>query len=164
MSDLVRGIAPEPTAMRTVMGHFATGVAVVTAADGGTPVGMACNSFSSVSLDPPLVLFCAATDSSTWARIRSAGHYCVNFLDEEGEQLCRTFAGKADDRFAGIGWKQAVTGAPVLDAAIAYADCTIEAIHAAGDHDIVVGRVVELGHREGRPLLFYRGGYGRYSV
>lgn len=162
---LTRGIAPDGASMRTVMGHFATGVAIVTADDGGFPVGMACNSFTSVSLDPPLVLFCAAKSSSTWPRIQAAGHYCVNILAEDGENLCRTFATKAaEERYVGLGWESAVTGAPVLADALAYADCTIDAVHDAGDHVIVIGRVVELGHREGAPLLFFRGGYGRYAV
>jgi len=164
MSDYVRGVLPDSAAMRTVMGHWATGVAVVTALDEGEPVGLACNSFTSVSLEPPLVLFCAAYSSSTWARIERAGHYCVNFLADDCEQICRTFAGPADDRFAGLGWRAAVTGAPVLDAGTAYADCEIEAVHDAGDHAIVIGRVLELGHRDGKPLLFYRGGYGHYEV
>lgn len=151
--------------MRTVMGHFATGVTIVTAMDGSDPIGMACNSFTSVSLDPPLVLFCAAKSSSTWPRIQSAQHYCVNVLAEDGEQLCRTFASKsAAERYDGVGYSKAVTGAPVLDEALAYIDCEIESEIDGGDHVIVIGRVVELGHREGSPLAFFRGGYGRYAV
>jgi 3-hydroxy-9,10-secoandrosta-1,3,5(10)-triene-9,17-dione monooxygenase reductase component len=165
MSDLQRGLQPDGATMRTVMGHFATGVTVVTAMDGSDPIGMACNSFTSVSLDPPLVLFCAAKSSSTWPRIQSAKHYCVNILAEDGEQLCRTFASKsAAERYDGVGYSKAVTGAPVLDEALAYIDCEIEAELDGGDHVIVVGRVVELGHREGAPLAFFRGGYGRYAV
>ena len=165
MSELQRGIQPDGATMRTVMGHFATGVTVVTANDGGDNIGMACNSFTSVSLDPPLVLFCAAKSSSTWPRIQAAKHYCVNVLAEDGEDLCRSFAVKpAAERYDGVGYSKAVTGAPVLDAALAYIDCTIESEFDGGDHVIVVGRVVELGFREGSPLAFYRGGYGRYAV
>lgn len=158
-------MAPDAAAFRAVLGHFATGVTIITAVHDGEPVGMAANSFSSVSLDPPLVLFCAAHTSSTWPRIQAAGKWCVNILDEAGETLCRTFASKDADRFAGVGYRTGPSGAPVLHEALAYVDCETFAEHDAGDHMIVVGRVLELGHRtDGKPLLFYRGGYGRYEV
>ena len=165
MSELQRGLAPDSTTMRTVMGHFGTGVTVVTAMADGEPIGMACNSFTSLSLDPALVLFCAARSSSTWPKIQSAKHYCANILAENDEPLCRSFASKpASERYDGVGYAKAVTGAPVLDAALAYVDCEIVDEFDGGDHVIVVGRVVELGYREGAPLLFFRGGYGRYQV
>jgi len=165
MTDALRGMQPDGASMRTVMGHFATGVTIVTAIDNGEPVGMACNSFTSLSLDPPLVLFCAAKSSSTWPRIQAAKHYCVNILAQDGEDLCRTFAVKpAGERYNGVGYSTGVTGAPILDDALAYIDCTIESELDGGDHVIVVGRVTELGHRDGAPLTFYRGGYGRYAV
>ncbi len=162
MTELQSGIAPDPAAMRTVMGFFATGVTVITAMAGEEPVGLAANSFTSVSLEPPLVLFCAATSSSTWPKIDAAGKFCVNFLPEDGEQTCRVFASPGD-RFSQVGWHSGTTGSPVLDAALAYVDCEIEHRYDGGDHVIVVGRVVDLGHREhGTPLAFYRGGYGRF--
>ncbi len=157
-------MTPDSATMRTVMGHFGTGVTIVTAMLDGEPIGMACNSFTSLSLDPPLVLFCAANASSTWPKIQAAKHYCVNVLADTGEQLCRTFAGPSADRFAGVGYSKAVTGAPVIDDALAYIDCEIEHEYEGGDHVIVVGRVVELGYRDGSPLMFFRGGYGRYLV
>lgn len=163
MSAIIGGLAPDPSTMRTVMGHFATGVAVITATHEGEPVGLAANSFTSVSLDPPLVLFCAAHSSSTWPRIDAAGHYCVNILSEDAEQVCRVFASPGD-RFSQVAWHVGVTGAPVLDEALAYIDCEIQDTFDGGDHVIVVGRVIELGHREhGKPLVFYRGGYGRFD-
>jgi 3-hydroxy-9,10-secoandrosta-1,3,5(10)-triene-9,17-dione monooxygenase reductase component len=146
------------------MGHFATGVTIVTALDGKETVGMSCNSFTSVSLDPPLVLFCAAKNSSTWPHIHNAAHFAVNVLGEDDEALCRTFAAKDVDRFAAVTHHRGSTGAPILADALAYIDCETEAEHDAGDHVIVVGRVIELGYAtEGKPLLFYRGGYGRYE-
>ncbi|MDQ1465785.1 MAG: 3-hydroxy-9,10-secoandrosta,3,5(10)-triene-9,17-dione monooxygenase reductase component [Actinomycetota bacterium] len=146
------------------MGHFATGVTIVTATDNGEPVGMACNSFTSVSLDPPLVLYCAAKDSTTWPRLHNAGHFAVNVLDEDGEAVCRVFATKGVDRFVDVTHHRGATGAPILADAIAYIDCETETEHDAGDHVIVVGRVVELGYAsEGKPLLFYRGGYGHFE-
>ena len=93
-------LAADPAAMRTVLGHFATGVAIITAVNGDEPVGMACNSFTSVSLDPPLVLFCAAKSSSTWPHIQGAKKWAANILAEDGEEICRLFAQKGADRFA----------------------------------------------------------------
>jgi 3-hydroxy-9,10-secoandrosta-1,3,5(10)-triene-9,17-dione monooxygenase reductase component len=158
------GLEPDSATYRTVLGHFATGVTIVTALDGGEPVGMACNSFTSVSLDPPLVLFCAAKGSMTWPRMQNAHNFAVNVLAEDGEAVCRVFATKDVDRFAAVTHRRGATGAPILADALAYVDCETVAEHDAGDHVIVVGRVVELGYAtEGTPLLFYRGGYGRYE-
>lgn len=150
---------------RQVLGHFATGVTIITASEGGEPYGLAVNSFTSVSLDPPLVLFCAAHSSSTWPHIRDAGHFCVNILQEDQEDLVRLFATKGADRFKAVGWETAETGAPVLRDVLAWIDCEIDAIHEAGDHDLVVGRVhaVHMEH-EGKPLVFFRGGYGRFEA
>ena len=160
-----RPLAPDSATYRTVLGHFATGVVLVTAMEGAEPVGMACNSFTSVSLDPQLVLFCAAKSSSTWPRIQAAKNWCANILAEEGEEVCRLFAQKGADRFAHIAYTAGRSGAPVLEDAIAYVDCETVDEHDAGDHIIVVGRVLELGYAaEGKPLLFYRGGYGRFEV
>src|SRR6478752_7905915 len=154
-----RPLAPDAATYRTVLGHFATGVVLVTAFDGREPVGMACNSFTSVSLEPQLVLFCAAKSSTTWPRIQPARKWAANILAEDGEQVCRLFAEKGADRFAHIAYTAGRTGAPVLDEAIAFVDCETIAEHDAGDHLIVVGRVVELGYApSGKPLLFYRGG------
>lgn len=158
-----RPLSPDSATFRTVLGHFATGVVLVTALDGDEPVGMACNSFTSVSLDPPLVLFCAAKNSSTWPRIQGAGKWAANFLDEDGEEICRLFAQKGADRFARISYSPGRTGSPIIEDALAFVDCETVDEHDAGDHLIVVGKVVELGYQsEVKPLLFYRGGYGRF--
>jgi len=160
-----RPLSPDAATYRTVLGHFATGVVLVTANDADEPVGMACNSFTSVSLEPPLVLFCAAKSSTTWPRIRTSGTWAANILDEDGEEVCRLFAQKGADRFARIAYAPGRTGSPILEDALAFADCETIAEHDAGDHVIVVGRVIELGYQhEGKPLLFYRGGYGRYEI
>jgi 3-hydroxy-9,10-secoandrosta-1,3,5(10)-triene-9,17-dione monooxygenase reductase component len=158
------GLEPDSATYRTVLGHFATGVTIVTALDGDEPVGMACNSFTSVSLDPPLVLWCAAKSSATWPRMQGAQNFAVNVLDEDGEAMSRVFATKGVDRFEAVTHHRGATGAPILADALAYIDCVTEAEHDAGDHVIVVGRVVELGYAtEGKPLLFYRGGYGHFE-
>jgi 3-hydroxy-9,10-secoandrosta-1,3,5(10)-triene-9,17-dione monooxygenase reductase component len=160
----MRALEPDIPSFRTVLGHFATGVTLITAMEGDEPVGMSCNSFSSVSLEPPLVLFCAAKSSTTWARIQPAGCFAANILGEDDEELCRLFATKGADRFQHLAWSKYRTGAPVIHGAMAFVDCVTEAEHDAGDHIIVVGRVVELGYAsEGKPLLFYRGGYGHFE-
>jgi 3-hydroxy-9,10-secoandrosta-1,3,5(10)-triene-9,17-dione monooxygenase reductase component len=154
-------LLPDAASFRAVLGHFATGITVITAMDDGEPVGIAANSFTSVSLEPPLVLFCAAKSSSTWPRIRNAGHFMVNVLHEHQEEISRLFAQKGVDRFSRIGWRAGDRG-PILDDVHAYLDCTIEAVHDAGDHEIVVGRVHQLGlDAKAGPLLFYQGRYGR---
>jgi flavin reductase (DIM6/NTAB) family NADH-FMN oxidoreductase RutF len=151
---------------RQVLGHYPTGVVVVTAmADDGQPAGLAIGSFSSVSLDPPLVAFYPGKASSSWPRMATAGSFCVNILGENQEDVSRVFAGKGTDKFASIGWRPGRTGAPVINDVIAWIECTIERVDDAGDHWIVLGRVVDLDTgADGGPLIFFRGGYGRYEV
>lgn len=150
----------DPKRFRQVLGHFCTGVTVVTSVHEAEPVGFACQSFSSLSLDPPLVLFCPSRSSGAWAKIRAAGHFCVNVLAEEQRAVSTVFGTPGADRFADLAWTRSPNGAPVLDGVLAWVDCEIETVHEAGDHDVVIGRVTELGpHRAGRPLLFYRGDY-----
>ncbi|MFP5256292.1 MAG: flavin reductase family protein [Acidimicrobiia bacterium] len=150
---------------RQVLGHFPTGVTVITAAGEPTPTGMAVGSFSSVSLDPPLVAFFAGKDSSTWPKIEAAGAFCVNVLAEDQEELSRRFASKEDDKFAGVGWAPAASGSPMIDGVLAWIDCRIDSVTDAGDHVCVMGHVLDLGiGREGGPLVFFRGGYGRFVV
>ena len=154
-------LQPDAASFRAVLGHFATGITVITAMDGDEPVGIAANSFTSVSLDPPLVLFCAAKSSSTWPRIQRAGHFMVNVLDEHQAHISLLFAQKGADRFGQIAWSATDRG-PVLHDVHAWLDCTIETEHEAGDHVIVVGRVHELAlAADAGPLLFYQGRYGR---
>ncbi|MBW3611220.1 MAG: flavin reductase family protein [Actinomycetota bacterium] len=149
---------------RLVLGHFPTGVVVVTAGGPSAPVGLSVNSFTSVSLDPPLVAFCADRRSRSWAGIRSAGAFCVNVLGQDQEALSRVFAMRGADRFEGVGWSPAPSGAPLLDGVLAWVDCTIDAVHDGGDHEICVGLVQAHGvEREDGPLVFYRGGYGRFE-
>ena len=164
MSGPASAPAVSPAAMRDVLGHFATGVVVVTArAADGTSLGFTCQSFASLSLDPPLVSFAPARTSSTWPRIREVGTFCVNVLAEDHRDLSVGFArsGGGVDKFAGVDWCPAPSGAPVLEGVSAWIDCTLWAEHDGGDHTIVVGRVHDLGADPARlPLLFYRGGDG----
>jgi flavin reductase (DIM6/NTAB) family NADH-FMN oxidoreductase RutF len=151
---------------RQVLGHFPTGVTVITATGSeGKPAGFAVGSFFSVSLEPALVGFAAGKSSSSWPGIRQAGSFCVNILAEDQEAVCRQFSSKAEDKFSGLGWQPASSGAPRLADVLAWIDCDIEAVHDAGDHEICIGRVRELAvERENGPLLFYRGGYGRFAI
>ncbi|MDW4897512.1 MULTISPECIES: flavin reductase family protein [Streptomyces] len=156
-------VAPEE--FRRVLGHFASGVTVVTARDADGPAGFACQSFASLSLDPPLVSFMVARTSTTWPRIARAGAFCVNILGAEQGALCRGFAVSGADKFAGVGYADApATGSPLLDSVPAWIDCRVHAVHTGGDHLIVVGRVEALGAaEEGEPLLFHRGAFGRFT-
>ena len=163
-------MAIDSSEFRRVLGHFPTGVTVVTAPTEQGPVGMAIGSFASVSLDPPLVMFCPGKESATWAKMSGTDRFCVNGDDQA--DVCGVFAGKADDKFAGIEWSTRVTGSPVLGGSIAWIDCELHAIHDGGDHDIVVGLVKGLSTENGPeddpenargPLLFFRGSYGRFE-
>ncbi|RDL09421.1 flavin reductase (DIM6/NTAB) family NADH-FMN oxidoreductase RutF [Streptomyces sp. HB202] len=154
-----------PADFRRVLGNFASGVTVVTARDADGPTGFACQSFASLSLDPPLVTFMVARTSTTWPRIARAGVFCVNILGAEQGALCRGFAVSGADKFAGVAYGEApATGSPLLDSVPAWIDCRVHAVHTGGDHLIVVGRVEALGaEEEGEPLLFHRGAFGRLS-
>jgi 3-hydroxy-9,10-secoandrosta-1,3,5(10)-triene-9,17-dione monooxygenase reductase component len=154
---------------RDVLGLFCTGVTVVTSVSDGEPVGMTCQSFSSVSLEPPLVMFCPARTSRAWPLIQRAGYFCVNILSRVQEDLSNGMATRGPEKFQGVDWAPASTGAPVIEGVLGYVDCTIERVHEAGDHYIVVGRVQELAFGDGRPedaltdvpLLFHRGAYAQ---
>jgi 3-hydroxy-9,10-secoandrosta-1,3,5(10)-triene-9,17-dione monooxygenase reductase component len=150
--------------LRQVLGRFATGVVVVTAAHGAVPLGLSVSSFTSVSLDPPLVAFCADRRSRSWPAIRRSGAFCVNVLAEDQEAVSRLFATRGAEKFEGVGWSPAPSGSPRLDGVLAWLDCRIEAVHDGGDHEICLGRVGELGvERDDGPLVYYRGGYGRFE-
>lgn len=150
---------------RRVLGHYPTGVCVVTAIEpDGQPSAMVVGSFTSVSLDPPLVAFFPDRSSTSWPRIERAGKFCVNVLGSHQQDLCRRFSAKGDDKFAGLDFRLSTLGSPLLNDVIAWIDCTLEAIHEAGDHLIVLGRVRELDiERADHPLLFLRGKYGNFQ-
>lgn len=146
---------------RDVLSRFASGVTVVTAVSNGQPVGLTCQSFSSVSLEPPLVLFIPAKSSRAWPAIQRSGKFCVNFLAADQAEVSNQMASRGSDKYAGVEWTPApVTGSPVLPGTVGYVDCTIHAVHEAGDHFLVIGRAqhLEVGEAE-EPLLFYRGQY-----
>ena len=155
----------DPALFRETLGHYPTGVAVVTAMtrEGG-PAGMVIGTFSSVSLDPPLIAFYPTTASRTFAQLREATAFCVNVLASDQEPLCRQFATGGHDKFDGVGWRPGPLGAPILDGAVSWVECTFEDVREAGDHYLVLGRVNALAvERSTLPLLFFQGGYGRFS-
>jgi 3-hydroxy-9,10-secoandrosta-1,3,5(10)-triene-9,17-dione monooxygenase reductase component len=166
-SDLAQGGAPtvDTAHFRSVLGHFATGIVVVTGVHDRVPAGLTCQSFVSLSLDPLLIAFCPSKKSTSWQRIEKSGAFCANVLTEEQEEVSRVFATSGGDKFRGIGWRAGETGSPILQDVLAHVDCRIQARHDGGDHLIIVGRVIELdASPRGRPLLAYRGGYGRFDA
>ena len=159
--------APHPTAVETatyraVLGHFASGVVVLTGMDGAEPVGLTCQSFFALSMDPPLVAVAPARTSRSWPRLQRSGAFCVNILTSAQEAIGLAFAASGADKFAGVGWSPTATGSPRLHDGLAWIDCTVEDVHEAGDHLLVTGRVRDLGTGPGDPLLFYRSGFGTF--
>ncbi|OZD68961.1 hypothetical protein CH298_26680 [Rhodococcoides fascians] len=157
--------ALDPRTFRRVLGHYPSGVVAVTSADvDHKPVGMIASSFTSVSLDPPMVAFFPAKSSSTWPLVRNRGAFCINVLAADQEVACRQLAAKGPDKFAGLDWSGNARGLPALTGSVAWIDCDVVAIHDAGDHEIVVGQVRSLEVDESAlPLLFFKGGYGRFA-
>lgn len=161
--------APAPAGsrcLRSVLGRFATGVVAVASGDPrtGERAGLVANSFCSVSLDPPLVSFCVAHTSGSWPRIRAARPLGITILGADQREAASRLAVSGSDKFRGLPWTVSPGGAPVLEGGLAWLECAIEAEHPAGDHVIVVARVLRLdASREGEPLLFFRGEFERIS-
>jgi 3-hydroxy-9,10-secoandrosta-1,3,5(10)-triene-9,17-dione monooxygenase reductase component len=152
---------PDAELSRHVLGHYPTGVAVVTALTPDGPVGLSMNSFTSVSLEPALVLFCPALTSTTWPLLRQVGRIAINVLSAGQESVSRLFATRAQDRFAQLAWLPGTNGAPLLSDALGWLECTVQAEYPAGDHTVVIAEIERMGvHGEiGEPLVFFRGSY-----
>ncbi len=149
-----------PHRLRHVLGHFASGLTVITAATEDGPAGFTCQSFSSLSLDPPLVMFSPARTSSTWPLLRAARSFTVNILAADQQHLSSQFARSGTDKFAGVAHSPSPLGNPVLDRALAWVDCELHQEYDGGDHTIVVGAIRGLGARtDTEPLLFFKGDY-----
>ncbi len=145
---------------RQLLGRFATGVAVITVtAPDGRPHGMTANSLASVSLKPPLVSLAVEHRAELHGLITRRDVFVANILSSHQEALSRRFADPQDDRFEGVGYSTSRNGGILLDGALAHIECVRQDMVEAGDHTIVIGRVVSGGTRDGRPLLYYRGGY-----
>jgi flavin reductase (DIM6/NTAB) family NADH-FMN oxidoreductase RutF len=156
----------EASEFRRVMGHFPSGVTIVTTRLGdGRACGLTVNAFCSLSLEPPLVLVCVERDAESHACISAAGYFAVNVLSGDGgESLSRRFATfGVEDKFDGVAFRVGGTGAPLLDAALAWVDCRVHASYPGGDHTIFVGEVVAAEAVDGSPLVYYRGGYGGFN-
>jgi len=151
-------LEPDPERFRQVLGHFATGVTVITGMDAGEPVGFACQAFAALSLEPPLVLFCPARTSMTWPRLAVSGRFCANILAASQRDLARRFGTSGPDKFREVSWSPDPSGLPVLSGVLTWAACSVESVQEAGDHYVVTARVTSLGDSiAGDPLLFYRG-------
>jgi flavin reductase (DIM6/NTAB) family NADH-FMN oxidoreductase RutF len=147
---------------RAVLGRFASGVTVVTALDrSGHDQGMTVSAFCSLSLDPPLILFCVDHTASMYESLKTVPGFIVNILSENQEPLARRFSGPDPNRFDGIGFARGVSGMAILDDVLGYLECKRVAVHPGGDHSIYVGEVEVARSKEGRPLLYYRGGYAQ---
>ncbi|HWP65359.1 MAG TPA: flavin reductase family protein [Candidatus Limnocylindria bacterium] len=146
--------------LRRVMGHFATGVTIVTTRDDeGRPYGLTANAFTSLSLDPPLVLICIDRKAETFSHFYASRCFVVNLLTEAQEDLSNRFAKSGGFKFEGVAYETNAMGVPVLDGTLGHIECTLTETHEAGDHVIHIGRVEHFAVRGGRPLLFYQGRY-----
>lgn len=144
---------------KEAMSGFATGVAVIAAFEDGCPVGFTCQSLVSLSLEPPLIALAPAKSSTSWPRMVAAGRFSVNVLSRRQEQVARTLARSGGDKFGDVPWTIGLAGTPKLDGTLAWAECELEMVHEAGDHELVIGRVLGVGVNRGDPLLFFRGGF-----
>ena len=154
----------DPVAFRRVLGHFASGITVVAAQAGDRCVGFTCQSFTSVSLDPPLIAFFVRLESSAWKLIREAGTFAVSVLSHDQQNIARIFGIPGADKFRDLAVTTSPNGSPLIDGAIAWLDCDVEQVFSAGDHDGVIGRVTSLAHvNNASPLLYFRGGYGTFK-
>ena len=149
---------------RKIMGHYPTGVSVVTAMADEKPVGMVVGTFNSVSLDPPLVGFFPDKGSSTWPKIEAAGRFVVNILGSDQGALCRKLAASSDDKFDGVDVTLSPLGSPRLEGIIAGIDCELHDVIETGDHYLALGRVATMElYRDGDPLLFLKGAFGGFN-
>ena len=156
----------DPKELRRVMGHFATGVAVITTKDiQGVPYGLTANAFMSLSLDPPLALISVDKTAQCYGCFDASKVFAVNFLSDEQEGISRRFATKGIDKFAGLEWHEGSNGAAILAGVIGYVECRLKETHDGGDHTIIVGEIVSASAGgSGRPLLFFQGKYQRLPL
>ena len=150
----------EKNELRRVMGHFATGIAVITTHNNAGEIhGLTANAFTSVSLVPPLCLVCVDKKAESYTSFEESKIFTVNFLADNQEDVSRRFAVSGGDKFTGVAYRLGANGAPILDGTLGHLECRLTAVFDGGDHTIYLGEVEEAQTREGKPLLFYRGGY-----
>ena len=150
----------EKNQLRQVMGHFATGVTIITTLNkAGQLQGLTANAFTSVSLEPPLLLISVDKKAESWPAFEESKVFTVNILADSQEALSRKFAVSGGNKFEGVAYRIGANGAPILDGVLTYIECTLFAAYDGGDHSIYLGEIQQAETREGKPLLFFRGGY-----
>lgn len=155
----------DPRLLRRALGTFATGVTIVTTLDAdGAPVGFTANSFTSVSLDPPLILACLAKSAASYPVFAGAEAFAVNILAETQRETSNTFAARGADKFAAVDWESKVSGCPVLTEVVSWLDCTMHEVVEAGDHVILIGRVLDYAYTDEAPLGYCRGAYVSFGL
>jgi flavin reductase (DIM6/NTAB) family NADH-FMN oxidoreductase RutF len=156
-------LAIDSQEFRRILGHYPTGVCAITAMAEDGPVGMIVGSFTSVSLNPPLVAFLPDRKSASWPKIEASGRFCVNVLSEHQQHVCRVLSSKAGNRFEALSYRLSAGGLPILDGIVAWIDCRLFAVHEAGDHYIAIGQVHALNVEPSQaPLIFFQGSYGSF--
>jgi flavin reductase (DIM6/NTAB) family NADH-FMN oxidoreductase RutF len=157
-------MAIERNELRRVMGHFATGVTIITTASTeGRPFGLTANAFTSVSLDPPLLLISVDKKAESYPHFEQTKVFTVHFLSDDQESLSRKFAVSGGDKFQGVAYRMGANGVPILEGVLGYVECRLYAVYDGGDHTLYLGEVMQAEVREGKPLLFYRGGYRAFG-
>lgn len=155
----------DPKELRRVLGHFATGVTVITTRDiHGIPYGLTANAFMSVSLDPPLALISIDKTAQCYGCFDASKIFTVNFLNDEQEEISRRFATKGVDKFAGLEWRTGSNGAAILAGVVGHVECRVKQAHEGGDHTLIVGEIINAEALGGRPLLFFQGKYQRLPL
>jgi flavin reductase (DIM6/NTAB) family NADH-FMN oxidoreductase RutF len=154
----------EKNELRRIMGHFATGVTVITTvSDEGTPYGLTANAFMSVSLEPPFLLISVDKKAESYPYFEQSGVFTINILRDDQEGLSRRFAVSGGNKFEGVAFHRGANKVPILEDTLAHIECRLYAAYDGGDHTLYLGEILEAETREGRPLLFYRGGYRAFS-
>jgi flavin reductase (DIM6/NTAB) family NADH-FMN oxidoreductase RutF len=154
-----------PDEFRHVLGHFSTGVTIITTCDAEQrPTGLTASAFTSVSLDPPLILVCVDHKAQSYPTLRDSGRFAVNVLTHEQEAISRRFATTRLDKFDGVAFAISDLGVPLLHDALVHLECRTVSTHVAGDHTIFIGQVERSAANAGEPLLYYRGRYGRFGL
>lgn len=163
MPSMVARTAPEPHLFRQALGHYASGITVIAGVADGLPVGFTCQSFYSVSLEPPLVSFSVMRTSGSWPKIRASGAFSVNILSARQREVSNAFARSGTDKWSGVDWAHSGFGNPIIAGSLTWLDCTLFEEYPAGDHTIVVGQVREMASinadEDHEPLIFFKGRY-----
>lgn len=150
----------ERNELRRVMGHFATGVTIITTVSkAGQPFGLTANAFTSVSLEPPLLVISVDKKAESYPYFEESKVFTVQFLTDQQEALSRKFAVSGGNKFQGVAYRTGANGVPIIDGVLGYIECKLYAVYDGGDHTLYLGEVLQAEAHEGKPLLFYRGGY-----